>query len=151
MTLCIQADQRACEWRSGFASTALAILQVYFDDNDYDTDEACQDFANFALDNWSFLYCDVTMQGDDVSSPPDLVANYRDLVCISGQTQGCFRWTARHSNLCIALQLHPWCRLHTEPWEYIPTSYCARVVCSCGERFNILPIFCTINLCKSSG
>ena len=64
---CMQADQRACEWRNGFASTALAILQAFFDDNDYQSDEARQDFAKLDLTNYSFLYCQVTMQKNVVS------------------------------------------------------------------------------------
>jgi predicted molibdopterin-dependent oxidoreductase YjgC len=57
----IQADQRACEWHSGFGSTALAILQEFFTDNQIDSDAACQKAVESALDNWTFLYREVTV------------------------------------------------------------------------------------------
>jgi hypothetical protein len=55
----VQADQRMCEWRSGFASAALTILHALFEDNDLNTDEERQTFAEDALKGYSFIYRDV--------------------------------------------------------------------------------------------
>ena len=63
----IQAEQHACEWRNGFASMALAMLQAFFNDNDIQTDTTCQDFARDGLENWTFLYRDVRMGKASVS------------------------------------------------------------------------------------
>ena len=52
----IQVDQRVCEWRSGFASAALSIINAFFDDNDYESDNSREEFAKSALDSWTFLY-----------------------------------------------------------------------------------------------
>lgn len=48
-----------CEWRSGFASAALTILHALFEDNDINTDEERQAFAEDALNGYSFIYRDV--------------------------------------------------------------------------------------------
>jgi hypothetical protein len=72
----VQADQRACEWCSGFGSTALAILQAFFVDNEIDSDDACQEFVESALDNWAFLYREVYKKNGEVGQQsrfsPDL-------------------------------------------------------------------------------
>jgi hypothetical protein len=68
-----------CEYHSGFASTALALLQAFYDDNDFETDEAHQEFAWEALENYTFLYHEVSMQKNEVSHwsccqmPPELI------------------------------------------------------------------------------
>jgi len=61
-----QIDQRVCEWHGRFASAALSIINAYFDDNDYNTDDSRQDFAASSLESWEFLYRDVstTMDGE---------------------------------------------------------------------------------------
>jgi hypothetical protein len=56
-----------CEWRSGFASAALTIVQAFYDDNDFETDESHQAFARDALENYSFLYRKVSMHKNEVS------------------------------------------------------------------------------------
>jgi hypothetical protein len=56
-----------CEWRSGFASAALTIVQAFYDDNDFETDESRQAFARDALENYSFLYREVSMHKNEVS------------------------------------------------------------------------------------
>ena len=59
-----------CEWRGGFASAALAIVNAFFDANDYDSDESCQEFAASALESFEFLYRDVsTLKDGEVSVP----------------------------------------------------------------------------------
>jgi hypothetical protein len=52
-------DQRVCEWRSTFASTAVAILDALFEDLGLNTDDERQAFAASALENYTFLYRDV--------------------------------------------------------------------------------------------
>ena len=68
----IQVDQRVCEWRSGFASAALSIINAFFDDNDYESDNSREEFAKSALDSWTFLYRDVTISKDGEVSVPFL-------------------------------------------------------------------------------
>ena len=64
----IQIDQRVCEWRGGFASAALSVVNAFFDDNKYESDDSCQEFARSALESWEFLYRDVfTTKDGEVS------------------------------------------------------------------------------------
>jgi hypothetical protein len=59
--LFIQIDQRVCEWRSGFASAALSIVNAYFDDNDdYESNDSRQEFAESALESYTFLYREIS-------------------------------------------------------------------------------------------
>jgi hypothetical protein len=69
--LFIHIDQRVCEWHGGFSSAALSIVNAFFDDNNYDSDHSHQEFANDALEVWSFLYCDLLTDEDGtvVSTP----------------------------------------------------------------------------------
>lgn len=53
-----------CEWRGGFASAALSIINAFFDDNDYDSDDCRQQFAQSALESWAFLYRDISTAKD---------------------------------------------------------------------------------------
>jgi hypothetical protein len=62
----IQADQRVCEWRSAFASTAIAILDALFEDLGLNSDAERQEFAVSALQNYTFLYKDVYEQNGKV-------------------------------------------------------------------------------------
>jgi hypothetical protein len=51
------ASQRACEWRGGFGSTALAFLNAFFATNKgYETDKLHKQFAQDRLRNFKFLY-----------------------------------------------------------------------------------------------
>lgn len=63
----VQADHRVSEWRSGFGSTALAILQAFFTDNKIDSDAACREAVESALDNWTFIYREVSEKDGEVS------------------------------------------------------------------------------------
>ena len=65
----IQVDQRVCEWRSGFASAALSIVNAFFDHNEYDSDNCRQEFAASALKSWAFLYREVAIKDGEVSIP----------------------------------------------------------------------------------
>ena len=57
-----------CEWHGGFASAALAIVNAFFDANNYDSDESRQVFAASALESSEFLYRDVsTLKDGEVS------------------------------------------------------------------------------------
>ena len=52
------------EWRSGFASAALAIVNAFFDScEDLGSDKVRSEFAEYQLRNGSFLY--KKAQGDD--------------------------------------------------------------------------------------
>lgn len=62
----IQIDQRVWEWRGGFASAALSIVNAYFDDNDFDSDESRREFATSALESWAFLYRDISIKDGEV-------------------------------------------------------------------------------------
>jgi len=43
------------------------MLQAFYNDNNFDTDEVCQEFAWDSLENYSFLYREVSMQKNGVS------------------------------------------------------------------------------------
>jgi len=54
-------SQRIYEYRSGFGSTAIALVQAFFESDktgQYDTDEQRQEFAGDMLDDLQFLYAD---------------------------------------------------------------------------------------------
>jgi hypothetical protein len=56
--------QRVYEWRASIASAAVAAINAFFKDNDYETVEARKEFATEQLKNYVFLYTQA--EGDDV-------------------------------------------------------------------------------------
>ena len=57
-------DQHVCEWRSGFASAALSIVNAFFNDNEYNSDNDHQNFAKATLESYAFHYHDVSTAKD---------------------------------------------------------------------------------------
>jgi hypothetical protein len=63
-----QANQHVCELRSSFGSASLMALNMYFEKEELDTDEDHREFAEAALDQYTFLFGEVTeTQNGDVS------------------------------------------------------------------------------------
>jgi len=63
-----QTEQRVYEWRAAFGSTALAMVNNFFDSDKegrYDTDERRQEYASAALHGYAFIYSKA--EGDDPS------------------------------------------------------------------------------------
>ena len=63
-----QTRQRVYEWRAAFGSTALAVVNNFFDSDKegrYDTDELRQEYASAALHGHAFIYSKA--EGDDSS------------------------------------------------------------------------------------
>jgi hypothetical protein len=59
-----QTNQRVYEWRGAFGSTAISVLNSFFDSvQGYETDEDRVEFATNQLTNLSFLYLEA--EGDD--------------------------------------------------------------------------------------
>jgi hypothetical protein len=56
----LQTSQRVSDgWRTVIGSAALSVLNAFFDSDDkYSTNEACQAFAEDALEDLAFLYGD---------------------------------------------------------------------------------------------
>ena len=65
-----QADQCVCEWHGGIDATALAIVKAFFEDNKakYDSNEACQQFAEATLNSFEFLYGCIEERKGEVSN-----------------------------------------------------------------------------------
>ena len=55
-----QANQHVCEFRSSFGSASLMALNTYFEKEELDTDEDRREFAEAALDQYTFLFGEVT-------------------------------------------------------------------------------------------
>lgn len=44
------------EWRSGFGTAALAVLEAFFSEHNINSDDARKEFATSALKGFIFLY-----------------------------------------------------------------------------------------------
>ena len=51
-------NQCVCKWHSGFGLATLAIVNAFFgeDNNDFDSDEDCKEFASSLLEEFTFLF-----------------------------------------------------------------------------------------------
>jgi hypothetical protein len=62
--LALQTNQRVYEWRAAFGSTAIAIVNAFFNHHStFDTAKARTDFAVKQIKNLAFLYHKA--EGDD--------------------------------------------------------------------------------------
>ena len=56
-----KAEQRLCDWRAGFGSTAIALVSNFVEHqkSQFDTDQKCQDYAEKMLDHLAFSFAQV--------------------------------------------------------------------------------------------
>jgi uncharacterized protein YpuA (DUF1002 family) len=79
--LFIQSAQRASEWRSSFASAALAGLKAFFAEKELTTTEECKRYAEMELVEYAFLYSQVARDNNGKASSPLCVVRHNTNYC----------------------------------------------------------------------
>ena len=63
-TILIMTLSRSINASVNGAADSLLLPYLFFNDNEYNSDECCQEFAKSALVSWAFLYHDVSTAKD---------------------------------------------------------------------------------------
>ena len=122
--------------RGGFASAALSVVNAFFDDNEYESDDSHQEFARSALESWEFLYCDVFTTKDGEVSVLLLKWSNNGLLVVCSiifldETQGYFWWAICCSNIHGPLHCNPRHPMCTKYWRLRQTVSHTCPFCSC--------------------
>lgn len=144
LTLSLQATQHLRDgWRSVFGSSAIAIVNAFFDSHlDYrDSNKMCVKFAMDALDNYKFIYFSANGTNHNVCRfrvIKQTIANN-----FPTEIQGPLLGPIGHPNICLTFQHHQWHPVDQWPIHHPSRCFSTQTVCAtcdvwCHRKFLII-------------
>jgi hypothetical protein len=103
----MQTIQRTYEWRSGFGSTALAVLVSFFDTSkDFETNDQRRTFAENMTKDLRFIYAEALGNDPKVIGPSITDTNTNCLTL--AEVERLILVSVLDGGVCSTFHCHPW-------------------------------------------